>query len=358
MKTHLGERFNVLLSRRFDEIKEGHFWAANTTEPLIDIIERGRDYRKIHGKPVDWSREEAEVVGFQKIEEILCDPNIPIGTIVLSISPPGEINNGSIYDHNFYRVFILREKDGKRFAEVIQYSSSLSNPEYSEKISQINPGQPMLIPTDVAFLSNPMVINADHPWLKSADDIHAFLHTDHEYMEKETFDKIVEICAPAILYYLEKLGSNSSYTELAIAFNGILNLADKIAGKKKQHEEGREYVIFQGVPNNAYFDDLGRQMVRAVSTGCGPSAGAFFYSQAMSRGSSIGGPFGVIAFGAKEETYSYDKFGTCVTCETERTWLGPCHICESCDSWLKRGITPMKIKKQPVTEKQKLKKEK
>lgn len=48
-----------------------------------------------------------------------------------------------------------------------------------------------------------------------------------------------------------------------------------------------------------------------------------------------------------EEEYSFDKWDWCKCCSTETTkvykWVGPCQICEKCDSLLRQGLTPKKV---------------
>src|SRR5690606_6830339 len=108
-----------------------------TDEPFMNMLIRGRDYRREHGKPIDHSREDAEVEGFAKIEQTLCSPDTAVGTMMISISPPGE--KGSSYTHNFYDIFTLApDKQGDRYIEARRYSSALSNEEYSLKATAID----------------------------------------------------------------------------------------------------------------------------------------------------------------------------------------------------------------------------
>ena len=72
---------------------------------MLAMMKRGRDYRWKIGKPVDFARESAEVFGFEQIQKVLADEAMPVGTMMLSISPQGDIANGSVYTKNFYDIY-------------------------------------------------------------------------------------------------------------------------------------------------------------------------------------------------------------------------------------------------------------
>ena len=109
LETHLGERFNVLLSQTRFEIRNKEIYGENTQEPFMDMLQRGAKYRRENGNPVDFDREEAEVIGFSKIQTKLTDEDTKIGAMMLSISPPGK--EESVYKHNFYDVFTLKQDE-------------------------------------------------------------------------------------------------------------------------------------------------------------------------------------------------------------------------------------------------------
>ena len=110
LETFLGERLNVLLSKNRYKIKNNLIYGGYRDEPFINSIQRGVEYRStLDGEQrADSKREQAEIDGFSFVQDILCNPNTPSGTMILSVSPPGK--EGSLYKHNFYDVFTLKKK--------------------------------------------------------------------------------------------------------------------------------------------------------------------------------------------------------------------------------------------------------
>lgn len=268
METHLGERFNVELSHYEYEIRDGNLWGKDMEEPFIKTLKRGRDYRKIYGQSIDWEREEAEVVGFEKIERTLLDSNQDVGVMMLSISPRGQ--EGSSYQHNFYDVFTLRESDGRRFVDARRYASGLNIEDYKEKLRVFGISN---LDTAEDFLANPIkVSNALSP-----DDIHAYLQSDTKFMDEKTFDVIKISCRHLIEEYARKIVEEpDNHIVHKKIFNSILNKADAIKDEIDKYGVGRYHNIVT-IPTRemvrydiAYFS---RAPVRQVMTGCGLSGG-------------------------------------------------------------------------------------
>lgn len=264
LDTFLGERLNVLLSKNKYEIKGNLMYGEDMDEPFIEVIKRGVDYRKkVEGENrVDKEREEAEVDGFAKIQEILSNPNTQIGTMMLSISPPGE--KGSLYQHNFYDIFTLKEDPpaggGKRFVEARRYSSALSLDEYKDKLKPLSFMENIL--NDADFLSNPIKIDPStslRVFFENADQIHSYLHKDHDFMEVEDFEKI--------LLSLEGLKQEYILRRNPRILDAMMNKADIKAGFY-------DYLIGPSVELriDQEVDFYGKQPVRAVAAGCGSSS--------------------------------------------------------------------------------------
>lgn len=304
LETHLGERFNVLLSETRYEINDGKIYGENTTEPFMQMLERGVSYRKEFGDPVDFEREEAEVVGFKKVEEALTNDKTPIGTMMLSVSPPG--GEESIYKHNFYDVFTLKKDEKGKYIEAIRYSSSLTEEEYQEKLEPFS--QFENTPTDVDFLSSPIIVDKNK--FKSSDDLHSYLHKDHDFITKEEFDGVVEIVTPLITSYINTMSERPFDQNLQLlTYNAILNKADLALDIVRNNKDN--YLVKKLGFNSQFTTQMdifkfGKQPVRVVSTGCG-SSGGFLPSQNLS---STAAPFRVSEFGFKnnkEEWFSCPK---------------------------------------------------
>lgn len=319
LETHIGERFNVLLSKTRYKIKNGSIFTAHIEEPFMHVLVRGRDYRRKYGSPVDWPREQAEVEGFEKIEQVLCNPSTEVSTMMLSISPPG--NPGSSYQHNFYDIFTLREDHSGRHIEARRYSSALNNWEYAQKVRRFYPTP--FIPTDVYFLSAPIQISKDVDCYIAPDDIHYDFHKDHSFLSEEKFQEILKVCGPLIISYINLLSENPFDESMQILiFNAILNKADQT----------RTQTHYRSLPIEEEIYWLGNLPVRHVMAACGPSSGA---SKKDSYSSLFEGSFSVSEFGG---SFLEDNFGSreveCPECRRinirpENQLLKKCQHCGS-----------------------------
>lgn len=294
IETHLGERFNVLLSTTRYEIKDGQIYGQNTEEPFMQMLQRGVDYRQKFGNPIDWQREQAEVESFAKIERTLLAEDARIGDMMLLISPPG--GEGSIYKHNFYDVFSLKEDEKGRYVEAIRYSSSLTNQEYGQKLKLIRDFGENIKDTD--FLTSPLGVGS---LFSSADEVHKYLHKNHEFITKEEFDQIIAIVTPLITSYINTLAEKPFDEDLQLlTYNAILNKAD-IALALIRLKDGDKMVknyIFQSqwsAKTDIFM--LGRQPVRVAATGCG-SSGGFAVAKNLNTTFS---PFSVADFGENKD---------------------------------------------------------
>ena len=227
LETHLKERFNVLVSTVEYGIKNGHLVRKGTEEPFINSIKRGRDIiQKLSPNSVDTDRENAELTGFEKIDSALCDPTVPLGSKMLSISPNGD--ERSKYQHNFYDIFTLKEENGEKYVQMSRYSSALTPRDYARRLG-LDSDNP---PNAADFLANPIKIT--DPFITS-EKIHESLHIDHAYMDSSDFDEIWT--SPLVQFFVKRyqIGRN------ARSFVGILNAADEVWENKNRREKGQTY---------------------------------------------------------------------------------------------------------------------
>jgi len=271
LETHLGERFNVLSSTYPLQIKEGEMWSDRMNEPFKNMLIRGQKYREHHGS-LEVEREKAEVEGFITVTEpLLTDPRVPVGTIVLSISPQGK--PGSIYQHNFYDMYILREDNNGRYIEARRYSSALQPKEYVSKIAALNPLYQIPAEVDdVFFLSHPIRVMSDQ--YQTPEAIHAFFHKEHTYMSEKQFSFIKHGVLPYIDAYTQILSQNPYDKQMqTLAYRAVLNRADELWGMLSGKLGG--YVVYDAealiAPTMVDIQLRGSQHVRQVLTGCGIS---------------------------------------------------------------------------------------
>lgn len=299
--TYIGERLNVLLSKGGYEIKNNSMYGEDVDEPFINVIKRGVDYKeKTEGKDrVDRKREEAEIEGFQKIQEMMLNSNTEAGTMVLSISPKGE--EGSEYQRNFYDIFTLRESQGKRFVEARRYSSALDIDEYKDKLKPL--ASMKYIVNDADFLKNPIKI--DNIFFDNADQVHSYLHRNHAVVEFNRFEDIKRDKD------YEDLKQRYYQAPNPKILDAIKNLADEKAGLiPKIFISQKPNVFYDPIVGPSFpltvdqkIDLYGGQKVRQVATGCGSSGSSS--KNKFDNGLNLSSLFSVSEFGMSES----DDFG-------------------------------------------------
>lgn len=309
LETHLRERFNVLVTTIEYGIADGHLVrsGSGTNEPFLESIKRGRDVmQSLSQNSVDIDRENAEVTGFEKIDSFLSNPNAPLGSKILSISLKGD--EGSKYQHNFYDIFTLKEKNGEKYVELSRYSSALTSRDYANRLG-LNHSNPSKA---ADFLANPIAIT---DVFITPEKIHESLHMDHAYMNPSDFDEIWT--SPFVQTFVKKYQLNRD----ARSFNAVLNAADVVWENRNRKEKGlayKDYLTYR--PSFGELRYMEEKEVRQVSGGCPGKSGADINNS----------PFSVSDFVTKDRGYDFDHEGTCVVCKSGPRALGPCEICENC----------------------------
>lgn len=296
LNTALGERFNRGLSKYTYRMEKGVLYGEHSEEPFLDVLERGKLYRQVHGNPVDHKREEAEVIGFSKIQEYMGDA--PTGATVISISQPG--GEGSIYKHNFYDVF---QKNTEGNIDVVRFSNANNADETVEKLTEMDPT--ITVPPDLSseyLLANPIIFSGDMHW--DLDKIHAQIHKEHSVMDENDFQLIKEMCAFLIISYINSLleDPDDKYIHARL-YNAIFNKADEIADALIEDTIHSVESSAEMTQEQIYY--LGGQQVREVNTGCGFSGGASLGVE------SANGPFSVADYGVggRFSTEIKDQYG-------------------------------------------------
>lgn len=300
LETALGERLNVEISQVVYKIKNGQLQNPDHDEPFVDIVKRGQKYRESTRRALlretpdhDIERELAEVEGFEKVEQILTNPDFENAKVVV-ISPRGELN--SVYQHNFFDVYEKREDE----VTMSRYTSSLSWEEFTKAARQIDPFNKLPPnPKDADFLQNPLVTYQD------ANQILAEFHPQKDTLTIEEYYKLLEACAPLITSYINSFSSNPENSSLdgrvLQIYNAILNYADKII---VDEENAQDYLspvpgtIAYVIPAYSIIATYGSQPVRQVSTGCGLQTGFTLVATF---------PFSVSEFAQSAKTENQDK---------------------------------------------------
>jgi len=312
LETHLKERFNVLLSTVKYGIKDGHLIRQRTEEPFIESIKRGRDViQALSPDNIDVERENAEVIGFEKIDSFLSNPTTPLESKMLSISPKGE--EGSKYTHNFYDIFTLKEENGERYVELSRYSSGLTRRDYAVRLG-LNPENP---PQAQDFLKNPIKEDMS----VTPEQIHEDLHigVGYKYMLPSDFEKIIWT-SPRVQFYAKRYESDPGNARY---FNAFLNAADEeVWENKNRKEKGQIYIDSTYNPSSHEIKFLEEKKVRQAGGQCPGKSGADIENSKFSVSE-----FGM---GGEDFGYKFDQEGPCKKCNAD-VKCGPCGICKACD---------------------------
>lgn len=233
--TDIGERINVSESRTNYTLINGHFVAEGTNEPMIDILRRGRAHRRKNGNSLeDFAREDAEVSTFEKIDNFVSDPSVPIGTKIVVGSPP----SGS-YQLNFFDGFV--KTDNNEMVSV-RFFSNLTNEEYAQKFTQINSNYSEVFSKDISaskLLATPVVV-PENSSIQSLDELKIFMLDDEKVgIDAQEAEEVIKPAAWLITSYINTLVENPQALGLLQSkYNLILRTVDgeKIENIKEMND--------------------------------------------------------------------------------------------------------------------------
>lgn len=249
LKSEIRERFCTLEYQTSYSFQDGHLVNTHHDEPFLKIIQRGVDYRQKHGSG-DTTREEAELIGFERIEQLLQEDSE--AKTVVSFSPRG--SKDSAYQQNFFDIF-QKQKDGTIL--LTRFTSTASYEDFQKAARKLNPSVPQPIAiTDAYFLAHPVATTA------SVDEIIQLIELDQSALAKEYVESIIEKCLPIILTYVKNPSEEN--------YEAAVNLADILAGKKTVPASR----LMNSRPYQSTIEDisfLSSLPVRQVATGCGIS---------------------------------------------------------------------------------------
>ncbi|TSC87843.1 MAG: hypothetical protein G01um10147_346 [Microgenomates group bacterium Gr01-1014_7] len=276
------------------------------TEPFAQGIQRGVLYLRRQGSP-DSEREEKEVEGFLKVERAMVNPETPINTKMMVISPPSRLN-GSIYVKNFVDFYELAEVNGKRVVKMTRFASSAS---YGEA-------------TDAYLLSHPTRIDPDN---RSVHDVFRDrFEGKKDALEENRMQEVLTGSKGRIRFFIDALCQGIADAEsIAVALNAVLNGADLIKKGFNSFKEKIVLPVFRSIREE--IDWLGRLPVEAIAAACGISGGFGI------RGKGIKSISSIISTGFSSvniEGADY-QLGSCVVCKRGNVWIGGCSICTSCE---------------------------
>ena len=294
--TNLSERFDMPLSVTNYKIRDGQIYGENTDLPFTEMIKRGIDHRQKYGNPLDFSREEAELTGFLKVQAVLTDPKTPLGTVMISVSPRGQ--EGSSYQRNFVDGMEVKEDEtGSRFIESTRYGSSLTLSEFSDRLNQLGEMNAYDGANDAYFLSHPLRVNGI-----SKQQVRSLFANEDGKVTDDEFDFILQQSAPVWEHY-RKTMADLDLENALLSFNAGLNIADEAL---KTYRGGKGTGLRSGNLNEI-IDVYGRIPVRQVMVGCGSSSG-FDIPNGPVNALRQNSPFSVSEFGKLTDRYGERSF--------------------------------------------------
>ncbi len=300
--TVLAERLHVRSTSNYFDFVDGQLRPdLFPNEPFVDVLQRGFIYRQSLGSS-DQEREAAEVDGWALISQKMSDPDTPIGTTIVSLSPPSK-SPGSPYKENFVDQFTLIEEAGQRRVRRERHSVNFCPEDYEvfaleSDAKYFDNYQDK--PVDAWFLSHPFVSQQQ------------VLEQRKVGLSPADFEKIVQRCLPFAQAHLDSLfAANLDLDRVALTWAAFLNKAD--LGDRVLATQP----LFTSLASE--INHLGRLPVRDVVGGCGSTGGIMVANSVASFG--------------RHERWSY-HFGTCRPrpggCGAVGVEVGPCNICRGC----------------------------
>lgn len=271
VETALKERFGIATNVFIYSVDEDGDLINNLVpdEKFKVFLKRGILYRESIGSN-EQERENAELNGFIKITNKLIDNDTPVGTMMISISGTGIVEN-TFYPKNFIDIYEkVRDERGQVAIKMTRFQSSNEYEEYIQKALTFNPNyvDNLSGPIDAWFLNNPIPVKPQEKFGSPEELFSKMFNNEKKSMEEDQFQELMEYCMPLIINFINLLTSEMLDPEAISAnYNAILNKADIFA----QKDDSKGKVIYQSVEMDIF--TLGRQAVRAVAGDCGISGG-------------------------------------------------------------------------------------
>lgn len=265
--TALGERFNVAVSQTTYYLEDNRLKHPHHDEPFLEVAKRGQKYRRQFGNPQDYHREQAEITGLERVQQLLATSDQEPETNILIVSPRGP--EGSDYTHNFFDIY-QPSTDGQ--ITMTRFATSATYQDFWQLVISQGPNFPRPTKlTDAFFLAHPIVTE------KSISEIIDKLPKAQETLNQNDFQTLLEIWAPLITTYLNALIDNPTEYSLGRLYNSLLNYSDHTRTIFKRSDPKTAYSkspnitgVFQLENIISYYASL---PVRQVKVGCGIQTG-------------------------------------------------------------------------------------
>jgi len=337
LQTTLRERYHTPLSIvKYVLNEEGVAYGKDDlSEPADAKFQRGALYRIGHGS-LEAEREQQTVEAGIIAKRKLADPNTPIHSKAIVVSPPGVVE-GTAYQDNFVNIFVAEQDSvtGKRIIRMFLFASSLSNDEYRAVITRFQPdfftGKTGAF--DVQCL-DPIFIDARVDARDSQTLFNQEFRAQEETTKEDDFRRILAGSLSVRQNYIDVVcGKAFNPREIALAFNAVLNKADAV--RREIISRGKDVLrsfrnlrksaikTFKNIKEEAAY--WGRQLVEKVMAGCGISGGFSLESVGNAILGVVGMIKGISSFGSGGEMVKKGK--TCIRCGEVNYCTKKCYKC-------------------------------
>ncbi len=308
LETYMGERVQVAESVTRYDIVEGKIFSASMGQSLEDMMINGINFRREHGNPIDFEREDAELAGVKLMQPELVNEDIPPGTTFLVVSLPGIA--GSDYTNNFFDTFSVQEDEKGRYVEHRRFLSNLTADEYRQRVAPFKVFENL--PKAEDFLKDPIKVTG----FDNSGELQKYLNGGIKALEKDEMDKINKINAPLITSYINSLvGLPNDHFIHRLKYNAILNQSDMVLDAIKNGDSkflDSLYYRYAFDPN--YAEDIswamGTKNVRKAQGPCPGTSEGFSLGSFMEPGKA---PFSVSEFGKLKDRFG-DRTFDCPHC--------------------------------------------
>lgn len=291
-------------------------------EDFENILKRGLEYRRQTGSQ-ELIREEREIDGFVKIQDIISADETAIGTRIVSLSPPGMIKDTS-YPKQFIDIWEVKQNgQGEKYAQVTRFTTGLDGEGYRKSALKLTPDYfedegVEDLPFDAYYLSHPITLPPQEQVGSLEELYEAFFERDFRVIQERIFQELLQACAPFRSYFINQLcQENIDWVEFAKAFNAILVRSDQFLEERENSKQAVPVGTIAFYPQLSLREQVafyGMQQVRTVAAGCGASVGFKI------GGSSILGGLSPIL------SNSVGQYGL------EKIQLGMCEVCRGSNS--------------------------
>lgn len=264
-------------------------------EPFRRTLERGVACMQEYGS-VELKRESAEVAGWIQIIETLKNPNTPINSKAIVISPPGNVEKSN-YVHNFVDIYESLEDPitKKRIIKMTRNASNLNNYQYYDAVQELEPDYFNGInqPIDVWFLGKPIYKIPEIDPRTVEELVEQVFGIHNSTLSKEEMVIAWENTFTVAKHFVETAICADVFNpkDIATKWNAILVKNDLEIVKVKNRKEFQdiktkiEYKQFNNIYDEVAW--LSKQDVQTIAAACGASAG---FNLGEKGGSILGGP--------------------------------------------------------------------